>query len=257
VTPTVRLVAIGALLHIKQLSRNPLEIVISLFSPIVLATLAVYLFRAGDSPPPVIQAAIGAGMMGIWESVLFGSGGAVQDQRWSGTLELLVSAPRRLAMKFLPITVASAVFGAYAVLATILWCVVVFRVDLDIARPVPFVIAVAVTIASLGMMGLLLASTFVLLPNANALANTLSYPVWLLSGMLVAISTLPGWLDVIGAALPTTWGSRAVQEAAVGGPVWPALAICLAEGVACAALGSVLMDRMERRARAAATLALA
>jgi len=188
--------------------------------------------------------------------VLFGSGGAVQEQRWTGTLELLVAAPRRLAVKFLPITVASAVFGAYAVLATLVWCVAVFRVDLRIAQPVPFVVAVAGVVAALGMMGLLLASTFVLLPNANALANTLSYPIWLLSGMLVAITALPGWLQGIGVILPTTWGARAVREAAVGGPVWPSLAICLAEGLGCLALGVAQMGRMERRARAAATLAL-
>ena len=42
------------------------------------------------------------------------------------------------------------------------------------------------------MFGLLLASTFVLLRNANALANTLEYPIWLLSGMLVPITVLPG-----------------------------------------------------------------
>ena len=33
-------------------------------------------------------------MMGVWSSTLFGSGGAIQWQRWQGTLELLVGAPR-------------------------------------------------------------------------------------------------------------------------------------------------------------------
>jgi ABC-2 type transport system permease protein len=255
-TSLARLIAFGALLHFKQMSRSPFDIVTSLFTPVVLATLAVYLFRVSHHPPPVVEAAVGAGMMGIWESVLFGSGGAVQQQRWAGTLELLVVAPRRLAVKFLPITLASAVFGAYAVLATLVWCIAVFRVDLRIAQPVPFLLAIAGVVAALGMMGLLLASTFVLLPNANALANMLSYPIWLLSGMLIAITALPGWLRGISTLLPTTWGARAVREAAVGGPVWPSLALCLAEGLGCLALGVVQMGRMERRARAAATLAL-
>jgi ABC-2 type transport system permease protein len=253
---TLRLIALGTLLQFKILSRIPLEIVGSLFSPIVLATLAVYLFRSAGSPPPIADAAVGAGMMGIWESVLFGSSGNIQIQRFTGTLELLVAAPRRLATKFLPITLASAIFGSYAVLATMTWCVVVFRAHLDIARPVPFVIAIAAVVASLGMMGLLLASTFVLLPNANALANTMGYPIWLLSGMLVSMTVLPSWLGPVSAVLPTAWGSRAIREAMVGGPIWPSLAICLGEGIAYAALGFVLMGRLERRARAAATLAL-
>ena len=33
--------------------------------------------------------------MGIWSATLFGSGGAIQWQRWQGTLELLVGRRRR------------------------------------------------------------------------------------------------------------------------------------------------------------------
>lgn len=44
---TVRMLAIGTLLHVKQLSRSGLELVLALFVPIVQATLAVYLFRSG------------------------------------------------------------------------------------------------------------------------------------------------------------------------------------------------------------------
>jgi ABC-2 type transport system permease protein len=107
------------------------------------------------------------------------------------------------------------------------------------------------------MFGLLLASTFVLMRNANALVNTLEYPIWLVSGMLVPVSVLPGWTGPIAAALPTTWGARAVHEAVTGGPVWPSLGICLALSVACLALGTLALSYVERRARAAATLALA
>ena len=71
----IRLIAVGALLHAKQLSRSPFEIAINLVVPIVQATLAVYLFRAGGQSPRLLDAAVGAGMMGVWSSVLFGSGG--------------------------------------------------------------------------------------------------------------------------------------------------------------------------------------
>ena len=105
------------------------------------------------------------------------------------------------------------------------------------------------------MFGLLLASTFVLLRNANALTNTLEYPIWLVSGMLVPLTVLPGWTGPIAAVLPTTWGARAVREAATGGPVWPALGICLAISLGCLAVGALMMTYVERRARVAATLA--
>jgi ABC-2 type transport system permease protein len=253
----IRMLAVGTLLHAKQLSRSPFEIATAVVVPLVQATLAVYLFRASPQPQALLGAAVGAGLMGVWSSVLFGSGGAIQNQRWQGTLEMLMLAPRRPALVILPYTVATAVTGTYAMIATLLWGRLLYGIRLDFADPVGFVVAVPVCILSLGMFGLLLASTFVLLRNANALANTLEYPIWLVSGMLIPITALPGWTGPLAAALPTTWGSRAVRAAATGGPVWPSLGICLALSLACLVLGAVAMSYVERRARAAATLALA
>jgi len=45
---TLRMLALGTLTHVKQMSRSPFEVTIALVVPIVQATLAVYLFRAGQ-----------------------------------------------------------------------------------------------------------------------------------------------------------------------------------------------------------------
>ncbi|MGY0005874.1 ABC transporter permease [Micromonospora sp. I033] len=253
----LRMIGVGALLHTKQLSRSPFEIATALIVPVVQATLAVYLFRAGGEPGRLLEAAVGAGLMGVWSSVLFGSGGAIQNQRWQGTLEMLMLAPRPPALVIFPITLSTAVTGTYAMLATLLWGRLLYGVPLTFAHPLRFLVAAPGCVLALGMFGLLLASTFVLMRNANALANTLEYPIWLVSGMLVPLTVLPGWTGPIAAALPTTWGARAVHEAASGGPVWPSLGICLAISLGCLAAGALMMTHVERRARAAATLALA
>jgi len=254
---TARMLLVGTLLHVKQLSRSPLEIAIALVVPVVQATLAVYLFRSGGEQHRLLEAAVGAGLMGVWSSVLFGSGGAIQNQRWQGTLEMIMLAPRRPVLVILPITIATGVTGIYAVLATLVWGRLLYGIRLNFAHPAAFVLAAVVCVVALGMFGLLLASTFVLMRNANALTNTLEYPVWLVSGMLVPITVLPAWTGPIAAALPTTWGARALREATSGGPVWPSLGICLGISLACLALGGIAMTHVERRARAAATLALA
>ncbi|WP_248964057.1 ABC transporter permease [Sphaerisporangium perillae] len=252
-----RVVIVGALLHVKQLSRSPFEIATAFIVPLVQATLAVYLFRAGTEPHLLLEAAVGAGLMGVWSSVLFGSGGAIQNQRWQGTLEMLMIAPRPAVLTLLPVTLANAVTGTYAMLGTLAWGWALYGITPDFRDPLGFVAAAAGCVAGLGMFGLLLAATFVLLRNANALTNTLEYPIWLVSGMLVPISALPGWTGPIAAVLPTTWGARAVREAAAGGPIWPSLAACLAIGAACLALGTLALVHVERRARVTATLALA
>jgi ABC-2 type transport system permease protein len=253
---TVRLLGLGTLLHAKQLSRSGLELVLALFVPIVQATLAVYLFRTGGEHHRLLQAAVGAGLMGVWSSVLFGSGGAIQNQRWQGTLEMIMLAPRRPVAVLLPITLATGVVGSYALLATLIWGRLLYGVRLDFAHPYAFVLAAVVCVLALGMSGLLLASTFVLMRNANALANTLEYPVWLLSGMLVPLTVLPSWTGPVAAALPTTWGARALREATDGGPVWPSLGVCVAISMVFLGLGALTLGHVERRARVNATLAL-
>lgn len=252
-----RLVRVGVRTHVTYMSRSPIEITFAVLVPLVYATLAVYLFRAAGDPDRLLTASVGAGLMGIWSSVLFGSGGAVQNQRWLGTLETLVVSPTRLPLILLPITLATAVIGTYAMVATVGWGWLLFGVPLDFAHPLLFLLAVPVCVLALGMTGLLLAATFVLLRNANALANPLDAPVWMLSGMLVPIGSLPGWTRPISWILPTTWGSRAVHAATSGGDVLGPMGLALALGSAYALLAVAVLGKVERRARAAATLALA
>jgi ABC-2 type transport system permease protein len=254
---TARMLLIGTLLHVKQMSRSPFEVTIALVVPIVQATLAVYLFRSAAEQHRLLEAAVGAGLMGVWSSVLFGSGGAIQNQRWQGTLEMIMIAPRRPVLVLLPITVATGLTGTYALLATLAWGRLLYGIPLDFVHPFAFVVAAVVCVVALGMFGLLLASTFVLMRNANALANTLEYPIWLVSGMLVPITVLPVWTGPVAAVLPTTWGARALQEATTGGPVWPSVGICLGISLLCLIFGGFSLTYVERRARAAATLALA
>src|SRR5438034_3475288 len=129
------------------------------------------MFRAGGRPGTLLYAALGAGMMGIWSSTLFGSGGALQWQRWQGTLELLVASPPPFVLVILPMALATSINGAYALLSTLVWGRLLFGVPLHFVHPAAFALAVPVTVLALGLMGLLLASSFVLYRHANALSN--------------------------------------------------------------------------------------
>jgi len=114
-----------------------------------------------------------------------------------------------------------------------------------------------VTILSLGLLGLVLASTFVLYRNANAFSNLLEYPVWLVTGLLVPLSLLPGWVEWISWVLAPTWGVEALRDAALGGgQVWFAIGMCALLGTIYLALGAVFLQNFERLAREKATLAL-
>jgi ABC-type polysaccharide/polyol phosphate export permease len=254
---TARLMAVSWGVNFKMLTHSGFFVFTSAILPVVFATVAFFMWRAGGHGGGLLYVALGAGLMGIWSSTLFASGGVIQWQRWQGTLELMIAAPPQFIVVLVPMTLASASIGLYSLTATLVWGRLFFGVPLSIAHPLLFALAIPATVVTLGLFGLVLASTFILYRNANALGNLLEWPVWLVSGLLVQISLLPGWVRPISWFLAPTWGVRAIRGAALGGgdPVF-AMAMCLALGAVYLVVGYACLRNFERLARKHATLAL-
>ena len=253
---SARLFWIGWLFHLKGLTNSLFFVLLSLIQPVIFASIAFFMVESGSREGTLLYVALGAGLMGIWSATLFGSGGAIQWQRWQGTLELMVGAPPPFVAVLLPLTIATSTLGVYAVVATLVWGRVFFGAPLEFAHPLQLAVALPTTILSLGMLGLLLASTFVLYRNANAFSNLLEYPVWLATGLLVPLTLLPGWVEPIAWVLSPTWGMRAIRDAAFGGSAWPEIGLCLVLGLVYLVLGALALRNFERLARSRATLSL-
>ena len=165
--------------------------------------------------------------------------------------------PPAFVLVLLPLTLATSTIGLYSLTATLFWGRVFFDVPFDLEHPVLFAVAIPATVIGLGLLGLVMAASFILWRSgANALSNLLEYPVWLATGLLVPLSLLPGWVEPISWILAPTWGVRAIREAALGGdPLGPTL-MCIALGALYLALGTILLAHFERLARQRATLSL-
>ncbi len=253
---TLRRVAVGWRFELVNLMRSALFIVTSVFQPVIFASIAFFLDRAGGHSA-LLYTALGAGLMGTWSSTLFGSGMAIQSQRFQGTLELLILAPHPYLTVLSSLTLATASLGVYSLGATLLWGRLFFGVPLELAHPFLFVVALVATVAALGLFGLVLGSTFVLWRGANALANSLEYPVWLASGLLVPVDLLPRWVEPISWLLAPTWGADAIRHAALGGSPLAPIGMCALLGIAYLAFAWLMLGHIERLARERASLALA
>jgi ABC-2 type transport system permease protein len=252
----LRLIAVGVSFRVREFTVSRWFLLMCLLQPVIFATIAFYMFKAGGRPGTLLYAALGAGMMGIWSSTLFGSGGALQWNRWQGTLELLIAAPPPFIVVLLPLTIATSITGAYSLLATLFWGRVFFDVPLHLVHPALFLLAVPAAVLSLGLMGLLMASSFILYRHANALSNLLEYPVWVATGLLFPLALLPGWVAPISWLLAPRWGIDAIRHSALGGSVWFPIAMCALTGALYLGLAAVFLRVFERAARARATLAL-
>jgi ABC-2 type transport system permease protein len=254
---TARLIWTGWKFHVKGLTLSGFFLLTSAIQPVIFASIAFFMFKAGAREGTLLYVSLGAGLMGIWSATLFASGGAIQWQRWQGTLELSIASPAPFLLVLLPMTLASATIGLYSLTGTLLWGRLLFGVPFEVAQPLIFLIAIPATVIGLGLLGLVMASTFILWRNANALSNLLEYPIWLVTGLLVPISLLPGWVSPLAWVLAPTWGVRAIRDAALGtGDPLAAVGMCLLLAVAYFVIGSFTVRYFENLARDRATLSL-
>ena len=234
----------GMRVHLKQFSRNPFDVSGVVLWPILYASIAYYLLDAKEDPELLLSASLGAAVMLMWSLVVIGSAGALEQQRWLGTLELLVAAPVPFAAVIAPISVASGAVGAYSLVATLAWGTLFFDVPLAIEQPLAFAVAIPACVLAIGMLGLVMAATFVLYRAAFSLGIAMQYPVWIATGLLVPLSVLPAFVGPISWFLAPTWGFRAIQEAALGGTPWADIGMCLVVSAAYFVVGSALPARV-------------
>jgi ABC-2 type transport system permease protein len=252
-----RALVVGFGLHLKMMMRSSFDGLLGVLWPLLFATIAFFMFRAGAGGESLVFASFGAAVMGIWSSTSTSAGSAMQRERWHGTLELLVCAPVHFATVLLPVTIAMSAIGLYSMTATLLLSRFVFGVDLPFEEPFALAVALVGTVVSIGALGFLLAVSFVRYRTAWALGNLLEYPVWLIAGFLVPLTLLPSWVRPFSWSLAPTWGVDAIREAATGASPWPELTACVGLGAVYLAVGIAVLESVLRSARRAGSLALA
>jgi ABC-2 type transport system permease protein len=246
----------GVRLHMKQASRNPFDLSGVVVWPILYASIAYYLLDAKHDPKLLLSASLGAAVMLMWSLVVIASSGTLEQQRWQGTLELVVAAPTPLTAVIGPICVGGALVGTYGIGATLLWGALLFDVPVSIQHPLAFAVAIPAAALAVGMLGLIMAATFVLYRAAFHLGIATQYPVWIVTGLLVPLSLLPAFVRPISWLLAPTWGFRGMQEAAIGGTPWPDIGMCFVLSVVYLAIGGTCLVAFEYVARARGSLRL-
>ena len=256
-TRIARVVLLGLVIHVKHLSRNAFDLMATTIWPLVYATLAYFMYRAGSEPETLLLASLGATVMGIWSITTVGAADAIQRQRWAGVLELLVAAPTPFWAVLLPITIATSTIGIYALASTLLWGRFLFGIPLHLEQPLVFVLSIPPTIVSIGLLGFVMASVVVRFRAGWAVGNMFEYPVWLVTGLLIPVALLPAWAEPVSWVLAPTWGMRALSEAALGDgmPLFD-IAMCLVLSVVYTVIGAVLLGQFLQSARRRATLSL-
>lgn len=252
----IRAFVTGFEMHFRMFSRSGLELMSVVLWPLMIVTIAYFLYHGRQEPSSLYSIVIGSTMLAVWSMTTNTCGGAVRRLRQLGTLELMVAAPVPFGTVLASTGLAASAMGLYTFACTTVFGRLAFGIPITIERPAVFAVALVLAIVSVGALGVLLAATMFVFRYAHLIANSFEYPVWLVSGLLFPLSVLPGWTRPISYALAPTWGMISLRRAALGGAVLPALGMCVLLTIVYGAIALVSLRLFERLARERATLSL-
>lgn len=194
--------------------------------PIIIAVLALWMLQArgGDY---AIFVVVGSGMSGLWSGLLFVSGNSVTHERWTGTLESLVGSPTPMQVVVMGKNLANVFQSLSSILASYLLVAWLFHLDVSVAQPAQFVLALLFTVLSFVCFGLIMSALFIISPAVQNFQNGLEFPVYILSGFLFPIALLPGWTTPVSYLLTPYWAARILHAASVGSATPQEMALCL------------------------------
>lgn len=245
----------AAVLQVKT-QRHPMNIIQGIVQPSSFLLIAVLAGRRMGGID-VSAAALGAALIAIWTATIWSSGSILRAERWQGTLSQIMSRPTGLGTVLIGKTAGATLRSTAFIAVTISVTAIALGDPIRVARPLPFLAALAAVLASALTLGLLLSSLFVLTRAAGRISEVLMYPVFILGGLLVPVALLPGWLQPLSTIVSLRWGGELLKASAAGtdqsGKAW--LALALTTGVY-AALARASFGRVLDRARREGTLDL-
>ncbi len=203
---------------------------------------------------------VGSGLTGLWSSLLFISGGSINGERWSGTLETLVAVPTPFQVIVFGKNLANVLQSLVSMVVGYFIAAYAFGYSLNIQQPLLFVVSLLLAVIAFISFGLIIAPIFVMNPGVRAWQNAMEFPVYVFCGFLFPIALLPGWTTPISWLLPPYWAAVALHGTSTGGATFnqtlTAWGMMLFFSLADLFVASRLFKLMLYKARADATLGM-
>lgn len=181
--------------------------------PVFIAFVSVMLYQfTGTSPQVYTKYVIfGSGFLGVWLMVMSFGGMSITAERLQGTLELLFLTPVSLFSFTFGKVLSAAVSGMISLVAVLFVGKYILGLHLAVESPVLFFLTVLLTVFTLSVLGLVLASVYMLTRRVQYFMNLFQSMIYVLTGVFFPISILPVWVRPFSYSLSLTWALDAVR----------------------------------------------
>ncbi|GAA2234234.1 MULTISPECIES: ABC transporter permease [Kitasatospora] len=253
----VRILAASARMQILVIRSHPAVPITAVVQPVVFYVVMAGQHGGADSPAQRASRLIAILLTSLWGATLWAVGGILRREIAEGTLARNLTSltdPRLVVIgKCLgsSLLVLTTLVGTSLVLALVTGA----RVPLD---AVPWMLLGAVLVALSGTaLGFALCSLFVLTRHAVHVTAALTYPVFILGGLLIPTSLIPGQLSWLSRLISLYWADQFLGRVAGGGAVpLTALSMLVLLITLYYVTGHVLFRRVVDRARRKGTIDL-
>ena len=254
-----RTILIVAEMNVRQQMMDGFVVFTVLFQPIIIALLGLWMLKdkGADSAMFVV---VGSGLTGLWSSLLFISGGSINAERWSGTLESMVAIPTPFEVIVYGKNLGNVIQSLLSMALGYFVAAWLFGYSLEIQQPLMFFLSLVFTVVAFISFGLVIAPIFVMNPGVRAWQNAMEFPIYILGGFLFPVLLLPKWTNPISWLLPPYWAAVALHGTSTGGAplneTFFAWGMMLVFSLVYLLLSSRLFKLMLYKARADATLGM-
>ena len=219
------------------------------------ALMAVFSFAGRDDL--AAYALIAPMLMGVAGMAVSVASEVMTRERDFQTLELTVASPAPI-----PVIIFSRimVITSISLLGIVQsWLIIrfVFGVDLTIHHPWLFAATMLLTAFAAGGTALITAALFCFAQAARTFQNSITFPAYLFSGILVPIAAFPDWLEPVSRVIFLYWSGTLLRDAMQAGTpegVIAKLGVMLILGGGAAFIGGALIVRMLNYLRREGTL---
>jgi ABC-2 type transport system permease protein len=243
-------------LQLQMIRTNP-----DYFLGLAIAPLATVIFvsfvRHSGRDDLIAFAVVAPALISLWRTSIMASGEIVNEDREQATMEPTIATPAAYST-----AVLGRILGVSAVGLTgfpVVWLVarLVFDARLTVEHPIVFVLTLVAAAFAISGTAVVMAAVFALARSARIFQQSLTYPFYILGGVLVPVSFLPVWVRPLSRLVFLSWTAdllRASLSPAAVTDLAPRLAAIVVLGLAGFACGTLLLRRILDRVRALGTM---
>jgi len=220
--------------HVARSYRLPF--VLDLFNGVINLVVFFFISRTfGDSstseldgaPDYFAFAAVGIALTIVIGAASSGLAARIREEQLTGTLEALVAQPLTTTEISLGLAGFPFLFAIIRAAFYILVAAVLLGLDLGGTDWIGFATVLLVAGIALSVLGILFGAVVLVIKRGEVLAGMVTFGMGLVSGAFFPVSVLPGWLEPLGAVVPTRFAFDGLRAAIFRGEGWGGDALAL------------------------------